>query len=92
MNNCCKLVPPVSLHAVQTFVCSNTFKAPWCGFSHLVILQEEGLYGRKWVEQELRKHLNTIGRQIQDLEGWRASKKRKIRTQKELEVSRFFLM
>lgn len=47
-------------------------------FSHLVVLQVEGLYGREGVEHESRKYLDTIGRQVQDLEGGTVSQKRAI--------------
>lgn len=48
---------------------------------HLVVCQEQVLNGRKWVEQERRKHLDVVGRQLQSLKVWRPIQRRGGRSQ-----------
>lgn len=47
----------------------NYLRPPSGALAHLVDLQVQGFYGRKWVEHQLGEHLDLIGRQVQDLEG-----------------------
>lgn len=70
-----QLLQTYQCHQSNSFICSDNVRALW--FSHLVFLQEEGLNDRKWVEQELGKHLDTIGWQIQLLKDGRASFKKR---------------
>lgn len=43
--------------------------------SHLVVFQVKNLDSRKWVEQELGKHLKTVRGQLQNLKVQRANQR-----------------